>query len=125
MLYAGIVTTALGVLLVFSQQRAAFAPGFFVMTGGGAVIEAGRPAFNSELFPTEVRATLLAFIYAVGVAAGSVGLVFVGVLDGVWTTRASIGALTVATLAGLAALRGLPETAGSDVIAPVGSAPVP
>ena len=48
------------------------------------------------------------------------GLVFVGVLDGVWTTpRQSIGVLTVATLAGLAALRGLPETAGSDVIAPV------
>jgi hypothetical protein len=41
---------------------------------------------------------------------------FVGLLDGVWTTRASIGALGAATLAGLVALRGLPETAGSDVI---------
>jgi MFS family permease len=108
---------ALGVALVFTEQRWLFAPGFFLLTGSDAGLVAVRPAYVSELFPTEVRATLLSFVFGVVVAAGSLGLVIVGVLDGTWTIRTSIGGLTAVMLAGLAAVRGLPETVGADVIA--------
>jgi MFS family permease len=106
----------LGVALVFTEQRALFAPGFFLLTGADAGLVAVRPAYLSELFPTEVRATLLSFVFGVVVAAGSLGLVVVGVLDGVLSTRTSIYLLTALMLAGLAAMRGLPETVGRDVI---------
>jgi MFS family permease len=106
----------LGVALVFTQQRWLFAPGFFLLTGADAGLVAVRPAYISELFPTEVRATLLSFIFGVVVAAGSLGLVVVGVLDGTLTTRTSIYLLSAVMLAGLAAMRGLPETVGADVI---------
>ena len=105
-----------GVALVFTEQRWLFAPGFFLLTGADAGLVAVRPAYLSELFPTEVRATLLAFVFAVVVAAGSLGLVIVGLLDGTWSTSASIYALTALMLAGLVAMRGLPETVGTDVI---------
>lgn len=106
----------LGVVLVFTGQRWLFAPGFFLLTGADAGLVAVRPSYLSELFPTEVRATLLSFVFAVVVAAGSAGLVVVGVLDGTWSTRTSIYALTAVMLGGLVAVRGLPETAGTDVI---------
>jgi SHS family lactate transporter-like MFS transporter len=105
-----------GVLLVFSEERWLFAPGFFLLTGADAGLTAVRPAYLSELFPTEVRATLLAFVLAVIVAAGSLGLVIVGLLEGVLSTRASVLGLTAVMLAGLLALRPLPETAGADVV---------
>jgi hypothetical protein len=107
---------------VFSEERWLFAPGFFLLTGADAGLVAVRPAYLSELFPTEVRATLLSFVFAVVVAAGSAGLVIVGLLEGVLSTRAAIGGLAVVMVAGLVAMRGLPETAGADVIR-VGSAP--
>jgi SHS family lactate transporter-like MFS transporter len=110
------VLMVVGVALVFSEERALFAPGFFILTGADAGLTAVRPAFLSELFPTEVRATLLAFVFGVVVAAGSLGLVVVGVLEGVVSTRTAIGGLAVLMLAGLAAMRGLPETAGTDVV---------
>lgn len=110
------VVMALGIVLVFSEQRALFAPGFFLLTGSDAGLVAVRPAYLSELFPTEVRATLLSFVFAVVVAAGSVGLVLIGILDGTFTTRTVIGALTVVMLAALALMRRMPETAGNDVI---------
>jgi MFS family permease len=106
----------LGVALVFTQQRWLFAPGFFLLTGADAGLVAVRPAYISELFPTEVRATLLSFIFGVVVAAGSLGLVFVGALNGTLTTRTSIYLLSAVMLAGLAAMRGLPESVGADVI---------
>jgi len=106
----------LGVALVFTEQRWLFAPGFFLLTGADAGLASVRPAYISELFPTEVRATLLSFVFAVVVAAGSLGLVIVGVLEGTWTVRTSIYALSALMLAGLAAMRGLPETVGADVI---------
>jgi MFS family permease len=112
----------LGVALVFTEQRWLFAPGFFLLTGADAGLASVRPAYLSELFPTEVRATLLAFVFGVIVAAGSVGLVFVGLLDGTWSTRTSIYALVALMLAGLTAVRGLPETKGADVIR-AGTAP--
>ncbi len=110
------VVMILGVALVFTEQRWLFAPGFFLLTGADAGLASVRPAYLSELFPTEVRATLLSFVFAVIVAAGSLGLVIVGVLEGTWTVRTSIYGLTAVMLAGLAAVRGLPETVGADVI---------
>jgi MFS family permease len=114
----------LGVALVFTEERWLFAPGFFVLTGADAGLAAVRPSYLSELFPTEVRATLLAFVFAVVVAAGSLGLVVVGVLDGVMATRTAIFLLAGLMVAGLVAMRGLPETAGADVVRAPG-APVP
>ena len=110
------VVVVLAVALIFSEQRALFAPGFFLMAGADAALAALRPAYVSELFPTEVRATLLAFVFAVIVAGGSLGLVLVGVLDSAWGTNPSLYLLTGLTLLGLLALRRLPETAGADVI---------
>ncbi len=106
----------LGVALVFSQERWLFAPGFFLLTGADAGLAAVRPAYLSELFPTEVRATLLSFVFAVVVAAGSVGLVVVGALEGTVSTTAAIYGLLVVMLIGLVALQRLPETVGADVI---------
>ncbi len=106
----------LGVALVFSEERWLFAPGFFLLTGADAGLASVRPSYLSEMFPTEVRATLLAFVFAVVVAAGSLGLVIVGVLEGVASTRAAIFGLLGVMLLGLLALRRLPETAGADVI---------
>ncbi len=106
----------LGIALVFSEQRALFAPGFFVLTGADAALASVRPAYLSELFPTEVRATLLSFVFAVIVAAGSLGLVVVGALEGTVSTSAAIFGLAAVMIAGLLAMRGLPETAGTDVI---------
>jgi MFS family permease len=110
------VLLVIGVVLVFSEERWLFAPGFFIMSGSDAGLASVRPAYLSELFPTEVRATLLAFVFGVIVAAGSVGLVVVGALDGVVSTRVAIAGLAGVMVAGLAAMRGLPETAGADVI---------
>ena len=110
------VLLVVGIALVFSEERWLFAPGFFIMSGSDAGLASVRPAYLSELFPTEVRATLLAFVFGVIVAAGSVGLVIVGALDGVLSTRASIAGLAGVMIAGLAAMRGMPETAGADVI---------
>jgi MFS family permease len=110
------VLLVIGVVLVFSEERWLFAPGFFITSGSDAGLASVRPAYLSELFPTEVRATLLAFVFGVIVAAGSVGLVVVGALDGVVSTRVAIAGLAGVMIAGLAAMRGLPETAGADVI---------
>lgn len=110
------LVVVLGVLLVFSEERWLFAPGFFILTGADAGLVAVRPAYLSELFPTEVRATLLSFVFAVVVAAGSLGLVTVGVLGDVVSTRTAIGGLAALMVAGLLAMRDLPETAGADVI---------
>jgi AAHS family benzoate transporter-like MFS transporter len=111
-----------GVALVFSEQRLLFAPGFFLMAATDAAFIAVRPAYVSELFPTEVRATLLSFIFAVVVAGGSAGLVAVGLLSR-WTavsTSAAVVGLTLVMATSLLALRRLPETAGRDVVrAPV------
>jgi MFS family permease len=107
----------LGTLLVFSHERWLFAPGFFLVAGADAGLVSVRPAYLSEMFPTEVRATLLSFVFAVVVAAGSLGLVAVGALEGVVSTRTAVLGLAAVMVAGLAALRTLPETVGADVIA--------
>lgn len=114
------LSMAIGVLCVFSEQRGLFAPGFFLLAGSDAALASARPSYLSELFPTEVRATLMSFVFGVVVAAGSIGLVIVGVFDGLLSTRGLIGVLTGVMLLGLASMRGMPETAGADVI---GTAP--
>lgn len=115
------VVVALGVAAIFSEQRGLFPLGFFLVAGADSALAAVRPAYLSELFPTEVRATLMAFVFGVVVAAGSVGLLVVGLLDGQWSTRTLIGALVAVMLGGLVAMRGLPETVGADVIGARGS----
>ena len=117
------VLFALGVALVFTEQRALFAPGYFLLAGADAGLVAARPSYLSELFPTEVRATLLAFVFAVVVAGGSLGLVTVAALEQLTTTRAALAVLVVVMMAGLTAMRGLPETAGGDVIGRAGETP--
>jgi len=109
-------TMALGLIAIFSEQRGLFAPGFFLVAGSDAALASVRPSYLSELFPTEVRATLMAFVFSVVVAAGSVGLVFVGIFEAWWSTRALIGVLASVMLLGLLSMRRMPETAGADVI---------
>ena len=96
------LVVVLGVLLVFSE--AALAVRARVLPAGRRRRRASppvRPAYLSELFPTEVRATLLAFVLAVIVAAGSLGLVVVGAArrGGGHRGRAVVG-LTGVMLAG-------------------------
>jgi MFS family permease len=106
----------LGTIVVFTEQPALFAVGFFVLTGSDAALQAVRASYLGELFPTEVRATLAAFVSAIVVAGGSLGLVIVGALaDVVEPSRVLIAmAVVVAVAAWL--LRPLPETAGTDVM---------
>lgn len=116
------VVIAVGMVAVFSGQRWLFAPGFFLIAGADAALAAVRPAYLSELFPTEVRATLLSFVFSVVVASGSIGLVLVGALDRLASHRTTIGGLVAVMLLGLISMRRMPETAGADVI---GNAGVP
>ncbi|HET7651982.1 MAG TPA: MFS transporter [Acidimicrobiales bacterium] len=112
------VVAVAGVALVFSEERWLFAPGFFLMAATDAGFIAVRPAYISELFPTEVRATLLSFVFAVVVAGGSLGLVVIGVAAR-WTgmsTSVAVVVLTAAMATSLVVLPRLPETAGRDVV---------
>ena len=78
----------------------------------------------AELFPTEVRASLCAFVLTCQVAAGSVGLVVLGGLAAVVSPYLLLlilgGCLTAAVLA----LVGLPETACRDLVADRETGPV-
>jgi MFS family permease len=105
-----------GALLVFTELRVLYAPGFFLLAGADAAVQAVRTAFVGELFPTEVRATLASFVGAVNVAAGSMGLVIVGVLSSTVDSSTVIVALALCCTATVVLTRKLPETAGIDVI---------
>ncbi|HUQ40792.1 MAG TPA: MFS transporter [Acidimicrobiales bacterium] len=107
-----------GALMVFTEVRALYAPGFFLLAGADAAIQSVKTAYVSELFPTEVRATLASFIGAVSVCAGSLGLVVVGLLAGFIDTSASLALMAVACTATVLVIRRLPETVGIDVIGP-------
>ena len=108
-----------GTLLVFSGSEALYAPGFFLLAGADAAVQAVRSAFTGELFPTEVRGTLAALAGSVTVAAGSVGLLVTGALASVVDPQVTVVALALLAAASVLALRGVPETAGVDVIGPV------
>ena len=95
---------------------ALYAPGFFLLAGADAAVQAVRTAYVGELFPTEVRATLASFVGAVNVAAGSLGLALVGVLAGVIDPSTSVIVMAIACTATVILIRRLPETVGIDVI---------
>jgi MFS family permease len=116
MVAVAILLTAAGVVLMFTEMRALFAPGFFLATAGGACFVAVSLAYLAELFPTEIRATLTAFAVACQLAAGSLGLVVVGGLSGVISPSVLMVILSGALLASLPLLRQLPEVRGCDVI---------
>jgi MFS family permease len=107
-----------GTLLVFSGGPAAYAPGFFLLAGADAAVQAVRSAFAGELFPTEVRGTLAAVCGAVTVAAGSAGLLVAGLLAPVVDPTSTVLGLSLLAAASVLALRSVPETAGIDVIRP-------
>ena len=124
-LTGSVLAFAAGALLVFTGSPALFAPGFFLLAGADAAVHAVRGAFAGELFPTRVRGTLGALAGAVTVASGSAGLLLAGVLAPVVDPRTTVLFLAVAAAAGVLALRSLPETAGTDVIAAPAPSPVP
>jgi MFS family permease len=117
MIALSIVLGAAGTVLVFTQVPALFPPGFFLLAAAGSCFIASSLAYMAELFPTEVRASLCAFVLTCQVAAGSVGLVVLGGLSAVVSPYLLLlilgGCLTTAVLA----LVGLPETACRDLVA--------
>ena len=117
-----VLASSVGALLVFSGLPLLYAPGFFLMAGADAAVQAVRSVYASELFPTQVRATLASLAGVVIVVGGSVGLLLVGLLAPVLDPQATVLLLAAASAAGVVLLRGLPETAGTDVL---GAAPAP
>ena len=113
---SSVLVFGLGAILLFTEVRALYAPGFFLLAGADAAVQAVRTAYVGELFPTELRATLGSFVGAVNVAAGSFGLALVGVLAGVIDPSTSVIAMAVACTATVIVIRRLPETVGIDVI---------
>jgi MFS family permease len=116
MIGLAIVMGAAGTVLVFTQVPALFAPGFFLLAAAGSCFLAASVAYVAELFPTEIRASLTAFVLACQVAAGSIGLAVLGGLAAVVSPYLLLlimgGCLTTALLA----LRGLPETTRRDLV---------
>ena len=113
-----LVAAAAGVALVFTGEPALYAPGFFLMAGADASVHAARSAYVCELVPTEVRATVASFAGAVVVASGSAGLLLAGALASVVDPYVTVVALAAAAGASGLLLRGLPESAGVDVVSP-------
>jgi MFS family permease len=72
-------------------------------------------AYLSELFPTELRATLTSVAVAAQIAGGSIGLLVIGALAGAVDTSLQlvVGGLLAAPV--ILLLRRLPETRGADV----------
>ena len=116
MIGLAIVMGAAGTVLVFTQVPALFAPGFFLLAAAGSCFLAASVAYVAELFPTEIRASLTAFVLVCQVAAGSIGLAVLGGLAAVVSPYLLLlimgGCLTTALLA----LRGLPETTRRDLV---------
>ncbi|HZA88671.1 MAG TPA: MFS transporter [Solirubrobacterales bacterium] len=117
-LAAALVMGVVANVMIFSEVRLMFAPGFWVAAGSNAAVLAVGYAYLSELFPTELRATLTSIVIAAQIAGGSLALLLIGALAGAIDTSLQL------VLGGLAAtpvillLRDLPETRGSDVIQP-------
>ena len=105
-----------GTVLVFTEVRALFAPGFFLLAAAGSCFVAASVAYMAELFPTEVRATMTAFVLACQVVAGSVGLMVLGGLSGVVSPSLLMLILGGCLAPAVLALRGLPETACRDLV---------
>lgn len=119
-----ILMGAAGTVLVFTEVRGLFAPGFFLLAAAGSCFIASSVAYIAELFPTEVRATTTAFVLTCQVVAGSVGLALLGGLAGVVSTSLLMVILGACLAPAALALRGLPETARRDMVDDV-AIPVP
>jgi MFS family permease len=111
-----IVLGAAGTVMVFTEVPGLFPPGFFLLATAGSCFLAASVAYMAELFPTEIRATTTAFVIVCQVVAGSVGLVLLGALSGVVGTSVLMLVLGGALAPAALALRGLPETAGRDLV---------
>jgi MFS family permease len=103
-------------VMIFSEVRLLFAPGFWVAACANAAVLAVGYAYLSELFPTELRATLTSVVIATQIAGGSLGLLVIGALAGAIDTSLQlvVGGLLAAPV--ILLLRGLPETRGADVV---------
>ena len=111
-----IVLGAAGTVLVFTEVPALFVPGFFLLATAGSCFVAASVAYMTELFPTEVRASLTAFVLVCQVAAGSVGLAVLGGLAGVVSPYLLMLILGGCLVTAVLALRGLPETSRRDLV---------
>jgi MFS family permease len=107
---------AAGTVLVFTEMPGLFAPGFFLLACAGSCFVAASVAYLAELFPTEVRATTTAVVMSCQVVAGSAGLALLGGLAGVVGTSLLMLVLGVCLAPVVLSLRGLPETAGRDLV---------
>jgi MFS transporter, putative metabolite:H+ symporter len=116
MMALAIVLGAAGTVLVFTQVPALFAPGFFILATAGSCFLAASVAYMAELFPTEIRASLSAFVIVCQVAAGSLGLVVLGGLASMVSPYLLMLILGACLTAALLALRGLPETTRRDLV---------
>jgi MFS family permease len=122
-LAGGLLLSTVCTTLLFVEVPALFPAGWFALAASFACLQAGVLAYVAELFPTELRATLTAFVLAGQVVAGSAGLVVVGALDASVGTSPALLAAGVLLLPALLLLRRLPETAGVDVIRPRAAPP--
>ena len=115
-LAAALLLGVIANVMIFTEVRLLFAPGFWVAAGASAAVLAVGYAYLSELFPTELRATLTSIVIAAQIAGGSLGLLIVAALAGAVDTSLQlvIGGLLAAPVVLL--LRGLPETRGADVV---------
>jgi putative MFS transporter len=116
MIALAIVLGAAGTVLVFTQVEALFAPGFFLLATAGSCFLAASAAYIAELFPTEIRASLLSAVLVCQVAAGSLGLALLGGLAPVVSPYLLMLILGGCLTAALLALRGLPETSRRDLV---------
>lgn len=116
MIALAIVMGAGGTVLVFTEVPALFPPGFFLLATAGSCFLAASVAYMAELFPTEVRATTSAFVLACQVVSGSIGLIVLGALAGAVSTSLLLVIMGGCLVPAVLALRGLPETAGSDLV---------
>jgi MFS family permease len=119
-LAAALVLGVIANVMIFSEARLLFAPGFWVAAGANAAVLAVGYAYLSELFPTELRATLTSIVIAAQIAGGSLGLLIIGALAGAVDTSLQlvVGGLLATPVVLL--LRGLPETRGADVVSAAG-----
>jgi MFS family permease len=115
-LAAGLLLTSVAALLMFTEVRVLFVPGWFCAVAAFACLQAAVLAYVAELFPTEVRATLTAVTITTAIAAGSVGLLVLAVLDGPVGTSPALMVAGMLLVPFCLLLRRLPETAGADVI---------
>jgi MFS family permease len=113
---AAILLASAGTMLIFTEVEGLFIPGFFLATAGAASFMAVTLTYLAELFPTEIRATLISVVLSCQVAAGSLGLVIVGALASVVKPSSVLLLAGGALVGSLVLLRGLPEVGGCDIL---------